>query len=74
MRSSTAIKTDIKDTIKTSFGANLLVITFRVATIFTLLVIVSIGAWAVLALMGGMVSSGDPLTMIADWFKAIQGK
>lgn len=73
MRVTTAPKTEVKETSKTSFGTTLLVITFRVALILTLIVIVSIGIWAVLALVGGMVNAGDPLSMIKEWFKAISG-
>jgi uncharacterized membrane protein len=71
MRATTATKADVKA--KSSFGAVLLVITFRVAFIITLLVLVSIAVWAGLALFGGAISAGDPLAMISEWFKAIQG-
>lgn len=71
MRATTISKAETKE--KTSFGTLLLVITFRVAFIITLLVIVAIAAWAILALLGGTISSGDPLSLISEWFKAGQG-
>ncbi|PLX85871.1 MAG: hypothetical protein C0618_09805 [Desulfuromonas sp.] len=74
MKATTAQKTDLKDTTQTSFGATLLVITFRVAFILTLLVVIAIAAWAGLALFGGLVSAGDPLTLIAEWFNAVTGR
>lgn len=74
MRATTADKTEVKETAKTSFGTALLVITFRVAFILTLIVLVCIGVWVVLALFGGMISAGDPLTMIKEWFEATSGR
>ena len=56
------------------FGTVFLVITFRVAFILTLLVLVSIAVWAVVAMVGGMVSAGDPAAMFSEWWKAITGK
>lgn len=33
----------------------------------------AIGLWAVAALIGGMVASGGPLALVANWFKAVFG-
>ncbi|PLX87960.1 MAG: hypothetical protein C0619_13835 [Desulfuromonas sp.] len=73
MRVTTVDKTESRESARTSIGATLLVITFRVAIILTLIVLVSIGVWVVLVLFGGMVSAGDPLTLIRGWFEAISG-
>ena len=73
MRTTTAEKTEFKEKAKTSFGTMLLVITFRVAFVLSLVVMIGIGVWAVLALTGGLVSSGDPLSMIKEWYKAVSG-
>jgi hypothetical protein len=32
-----------------------------------------IGLWAVACFVGGMISSGGPLSFIADWFRSITG-
>lgn len=74
MRATTATKSDVRESAKTSFSTTLLVITFRVAFILTLLVLVSIAVWAALALFGGAVSAGDPLAMISEWWQAATGK
>ena len=73
MRFTTVDKTEARETARTSIGTTLLVITFRVAIILTLIVLVSIGVWVVLALFGGMISAGDPLTLIKGWFEAVSG-
>jgi hypothetical protein len=33
----------------------------------------AIGIWAVASLVGGMVASGGPLALIANWFRAVIG-
>ena len=33
----------------------------------------AIGAWATIALVSGMVASGGPGALVADWFRAIIG-
>ena len=33
----------------------------------------AIGIWAVASLLGGMVASGGPVALVADWFKAVIG-
>lgn len=33
----------------------------------------AIGIWAAASLLGGMVASGGPLALIADWFRAVVG-
>jgi len=33
----------------------------------------AIGVWAVLALVSGMVASGGPGALVADWFTAVTG-
>ncbi|HEX9777360.1 MAG TPA: hypothetical protein VGA63_04375 [Geopsychrobacteraceae bacterium] len=73
MRVTTAHKSGTKEQSRVSFGTTLLVITFRVALVVTLLVMVVLGVWAVLALLGGLVASGDPITMIREWFKTVSG-
>lgn len=73
MRTTTASKAELKETSKSTMGHNLLVITFRISLILTIIVLVSIAVWAVLALFGGMVSAGDPLTLIKGWINAITG-
>ena len=33
----------------------------------------AIGIWAVASLLGGMVASGGPVALVANWFKAVIG-
>ncbi len=33
----------------------------------------AIGIWAVASLLGGMVASGGPVALVADWFRAVIG-
>lgn len=33
----------------------------------------AIGLWAAASLVGGMIASGGPLALIADWFTAVFG-
>ena len=33
----------------------------------------AIGLWAAASLIGGMVASGGPLALVADWLKAVIG-
>ncbi|MEN8188653.1 MAG: hypothetical protein ABFS19_02310 [Thermodesulfobacteriota bacterium] len=33
----------------------------------------SIGAWAVACMIGGMISAGGPLSFVFSWFKAVNG-
>ncbi|MDT8419152.1 MAG: hypothetical protein RQ754_01860 [Desulfuromonadales bacterium] len=73
MRVTAAGKNEARESSKTAIGTTLLVITFRVAIILTLIVLVSISVWVVLLLFGGLVSAGDPLTMIRGWFEAVSG-
>lgn len=73
MRVTAADKNEARESSKTSIGTTLLIITFRVAIILTLIVLVSISVWVVLVLFGGLVSAGDPLTMIRGWFEAVSG-
>jgi len=74
MQVTTAAKTETKTEAKLSLGTTLLIITFRVALVLTMVVLVAITIWAILALVGGMTSAGDPLTMISEWFKAVTGR
>ncbi|PLX91163.1 MAG: hypothetical protein C0619_07890 [Desulfuromonas sp.] len=73
MRTLTAPKTVLDEASKLTFRQTMLVITFRVSIILTLLVIVLIGVWALLALTGGMIAAGDPLALIRGWFNAVTG-
>jgi hypothetical protein len=33
----------------------------------------AIGIWAVASLLGGMVASGGPVALVANWFRAVIG-
>ena len=33
----------------------------------------AIGLWAAASLLGGMVASGGPLALVANWFRAVLG-
>jgi hypothetical protein len=33
----------------------------------------AIGLWAAASLIGGMIASGGPVALVADWFKAVFG-
>lgn len=33
----------------------------------------AIGIWALASLVGGMVASGGPIALVANWFKAVIG-
>lgn len=33
----------------------------------------AIGIWATASLVGGMVASGGPVALVADWFRAVIG-
>ncbi len=33
----------------------------------------AIGIWAVASLLGGMIASGGPVALIANWFRAVIG-
>ncbi len=33
----------------------------------------AVGIWAVASLLGGMVASGGPVALVADWFRAVIG-
>jgi len=37
------------------------------------LVACAIGVWAATAVVGGMIASGGPLELMADWFRAVFG-
>ena len=73
MRTLTAPKTVLDEASKFTFRQTMLVITFRVSVILTLLVILLIGVWALLALTGGTIAAGDPLALIRGWFNAVTG-
>ena len=73
MQATTAAKTEIKAEARPSLGVTLLIITFRIALVLTLIVLFAISVWAILALMGGLTTAGDPLTMVSEWFKAVIG-
>jgi hypothetical protein len=74
MRASTAIRTGTKEVSGVSLGTKMLLITFRVSFVLTLFVLFAIGAWAIMALVGGLTNAGDPAMMVGDWFKAITGR
>lgn len=33
----------------------------------------AIGLWSAASLVGGMIASGGPIALVADWFKAVFG-
>ena len=61
------VKTSIGTT--SDVGTEVSKVSISVVAVFGVIV----GLWSLASLVGGLVSSGGPLALVGDWFKAVFG-
>ncbi len=73
MKHSVATATQIKVQESSALAIKLLTITFRIAFILTLSVILLVGIWAIAALVGGTLEAGGIFGLVKSWFLSVTG-
>ncbi|PLY05449.1 MAG: hypothetical protein C0622_01795 [Desulfuromonas sp.] len=68
-----AVQTQAQVGAESRLGLTLMLITFRVSVILTLLLVAMIGVFSVACLIGGTIAAGGPFGLAKGWFSAVSG-